>query len=93
MTGTDKKKISRRYLRLVQDKKIEYARLQPEQLVSRFSVNLNLPKSVEKMAAHIARRVKEMGLLESRSPLTIMACSIFLASQVSNFSLISLVET
>lgn len=51
--------------------------------MSRFCSNLGLPTSVQRAATHIARRAVELDLVPGRSPVSVAAASIYLASQAS----------
>ena len=49
-------------------------------LMSRFCAHLGLEASIEKLAKHIAARTKELDLAPGRSPISIAAAAIYLAS-------------
>ncbi|KAL8569596.1 Transcription initiation factor IIB [Nucella lapillus] len=51
--------------------------------MSRFCSNLGLPLSVQKAATHIARKAVEMDLVPGRSPISVAAAAIYMASQAS----------
>merc|ERR1719187_2913497 len=51
--------------------------------MSRFCSNLALPNSLQKAAMHIARRAVELDLVPSRSPISVAAAAIYMASQAS----------
>ncbi|XP_055898769.1 transcription initiation factor IIB-like isoform X1 [Biomphalaria glabrata] len=51
--------------------------------MSRFCSNLCLPASVQKAATHIARKAVEMDLVPGRSPISVAAAAIYMASQAS----------
>jgi len=51
--------------------------------MSRFCSNLGLPSSVQRAASHIARRAVELDLVPGRSPVSVAAAAIYLASQAS----------
>jgi transcription initiation factor TFIIB len=53
-----------------------------EDLLHRFCSHLGLPANVTKAAEHIALRVKEDGTLAGRSPTSIAAATIYLASNL-----------
>ncbi|GFQ73533.1 transcription initiation factor IIB [Trichonephila clavata] len=50
---------------------------------SRFCSNLGLPTSVQKGAAYIARKAVELDILPGRSPISVAAAAIYMASQAS----------
>ncbi|XP_064616587.1 transcription initiation factor IIB-like [Liolophura sinensis] len=51
--------------------------------MSRFCSNLNLPTKVQKAATYIARKAVEMDLVPGRSPISVAAAAIYMASQAS----------
>jgi len=50
--------------------------------MSRFCSNLGIPKQVQAAAAHIAKRSVDLDLVGGRSPLSLAAAAIYMASQV-----------
>ncbi|RCN43228.1 transcription factor TFIIB repeat-containing domain protein [Ancylostoma caninum] len=52
--------------------------------MSRFCGNLSLPNSIQAAATRIAKRAVEMDLVAGRSPISIAAAAIYMASQASN---------
>lgn len=51
--------------------------------MSRFCSNLGLPNMVQRAATHIARKAVEMDIVPGRSPISVAAAAIYMASQVS----------
>ncbi|XP_077986782.1 transcription initiation factor IIB-like [Glandiceps talaboti] len=51
--------------------------------MSRFCSKLGLPTHVQRAATHIARKAVEMDLVPGRSPISVAAAAIYLASQAS----------
>ena len=51
--------------------------------MSRFCSNLCLPKQVQMAATHIARLAVELDLVPGRSPISVAAAAIYMASQAS----------
>lgn len=51
--------------------------------MSRFCSNLGLPSSVQKAATYIARKASDMDLVPGRSPISVAAAAIYMASQAS----------
>ncbi|XP_035683908.1 transcription initiation factor IIB-like isoform X2 [Branchiostoma floridae] len=51
--------------------------------MSRFCSNLNLPSQVQRAATHIARKAVELDLVPGRSPISVAAAAIYMASQAS----------
>ncbi|KAG7807566.1 hypothetical protein KL921_004324 [Ogataea angusta] len=54
----------------------------PEDLVGRFCSHLGLSPQITTSAQHIARTLKELGVLEGRSPTTIAATVIYFATAI-----------
>jgi len=52
--------------------------------MSRFCSNLGLPKQVQSAAAHIAKKSVDLDLVGGRSPLSLAAAAIYMASQASD---------
>ncbi|XP_067662635.1 transcription initiation factor IIB-like [Haliotis asinina] len=52
--------------------------------MSRFCSNLQLPSSVQKGATYIARKAVDMDLVPGRSPISVAAAAIYMASQASS---------
>ena len=50
--------------------------------MSRFCSNLALSTAVQKAATHIARKAVEMDIVAGRSPISVAAAAIYMASQV-----------
>lgn len=51
--------------------------------MSRFCSNLSLPKQVQMAATYIARKAVELDLVPGRSPISVAAAAIYMASQAS----------
>jgi len=51
--------------------------------MARFCCNLNLPTTIQTAAAHIAKKSVDLDLVGGRSPLSLAAAAIYMASQVS----------
>ncbi|XP_044288145.1 transcription initiation factor IIB [Varanus komodoensis] len=51
--------------------------------MSRFCSNLGLPKQVQMAATHIARKAVDLDLVPGRSPISVAAAAIYMASQAS----------
>lgn len=50
--------------------------------MSRFCSNLGLPNMVQRAATHIARKAVEVDIVPGRSPISVAAAAIYMASQV-----------
>lgn len=53
--------------------------------MSRFCSNLGLPNMVQRAATHIARKAVEIDIVPGRSPISVAAAAIYMASQVCIF--------
>lgn len=51
--------------------------------MSRFCSNLGLPATVQRAATHIARRAVDLDIVPGRSPISVAAAAIYMASQAS----------
>ncbi|KAG1650709.1 Transcription initiation factor IIB [Nymphon striatum] len=51
--------------------------------MSRFCSNLQLPSSVQRAATHIAQKAVELDVVSGRSPISVAAAAIYMASQAS----------
>ncbi|XP_023707441.1 transcription initiation factor IIB [Cryptotermes secundus] len=51
--------------------------------MSRFCSNLGLPNMVQRAATHIARKAVELDIVPGRSPISVAAAAIYMASQAS----------
>lgn len=52
--------------------------------MSRFCSNLNLSPQIHRTASHIARKAVDLDIVPGRSPISVAAAAIFLASQLSD---------
>ena len=52
-------------------------------IINRFSF-LGLPTSVQRAASHIARKAVELDIVPGRSPISVAAAAIYMASQASD---------
>lgn len=51
--------------------------------MARFCTNLDLPMAVQRAATHIARKATEENIVAGKSPISVAAAAIFMASQVN----------
>lgn len=51
--------------------------------MSRFCCTLNLPRDVQKCATHIAKKAVDLDIVPGRSPISVAAAAIYMASQAS----------
>ncbi|ODM87419.1 Transcription initiation factor IIB [Orchesella cincta] len=82
VSQTSKKEIGRVF-KLIQAHSISPWRLLNGDVMSRFCSHLGLPNSVMKAAAAIAKTAEELGIVTGRSPLSVAAAAIYMASQAS----------
>lgn len=54
--------------------------------MSRFCSNLALPNMVQRAATHIARKAVELDIVPGRSPISVAAAAIYMASQVRSIN-------
>lgn len=52
--------------------------------MSRFCCTLNLPRDVQKGATHIAKKAVDLDIVPGRSPISVAAAAIYMASQASD---------
>ena len=50
--------------------------------MSRFCANLGLPNMVQKASTHIAKKAVDLDIVAGRSPISVAAAAIYMASQV-----------
>lgn len=55
--------------------------------MSRFCSNLGLPNMVQRAATHIAKKAVEIDIVPGRSPISVAAAAIYMASQVYSMKL------
>lgn len=55
--------------------------------MSRFCSNLGLPNMVQRAATHIAGKAVELDIVPGRSPISVAAAAIYMASQVTSFAI------
>jgi len=75
--------VGRVFKKIQKTNKLEVGVISSEDFLHRWCGKLSLPRHVQKAAAHIARKTRDMDLLSSHSPTTIAATSIYIASQAS----------
>ena len=52
--------------------------------MSRFCGTLSLPREVQKAATHIAKNAVDLDIVPGRSPISVAAAAIYMASQASD---------
>ena len=58
--------------------------IQTGDFMDRFCAALGLPREVKKAATHIAKRSVDLDIVPGRSPISVAAAAIYMASQASN---------
>jgi len=76
-----KKEIGRCFRLVVKAIELNMELITSTDFMSRFCGNLSLPKYVETAATHIARLANELDLVSGRSPISVAAAAIYMASQ------------
>ena len=59
--------------------------IKTDDFMSRFCAGLDLPKLVQRAASHIAGKALELNIVSGRSPISVAAAAIFMASQESDY--------
>ncbi|KAK2704808.1 transcription initiation factor IIB-like [Artemia franciscana] len=78
------KDIKREFKRIVSNLSITLNLNTPGDFIARFCNSLGLPYSVQISAHHIAEKAMELDIVPGRSPISVAAAAIYMASQASN---------
>ncbi|GAB6031520.1 hypothetical protein CHUAL_009289 [Chamberlinius hualienensis] len=78
-----KKEIGRCFKLILKALETSVDLIKSDDFMSRFCSNLGLPCSVQKAATHIARQAVEWDIVPGRSPISVAAAAIYMASQAS----------
>ncbi|CAB3398218.1 unnamed protein product [Caenorhabditis bovis] len=84
VSRVSKKEIGRCFKLIVKNLETNLEQITSADFMSRFCGNLHLPNSVQGAATRIAKRAVEMDLVAGRTPISIAAAAIYMASQASN---------
>lgn len=79
-----KKEIGRVFKLILKNLETNVELITTGDFMSRFCSNLGLPSSVQKAATCIAKKAVEMDLVPGRSPISVAAAAIYMASQASS---------
>ncbi|ESP00286.1 hypothetical protein LOTGIDRAFT_238621 [Lottia gigantea] len=79
-----KKEIGRVFKLIIKNHETNVELITTGDFMSRFCTNLELPMKVQKAATCIARKAVDLDLVPGRSPISVAAAAIYMASQVSN---------
>lgn len=78
-----KKEIGRCFKRILKELQTTIEVITTGDFMSRFCSNLGLPNSVQRAATHIARKAVDLDIVPGRSPISVTAAAIYMASQAS----------
>lgn len=78
-----KKEIGRSFKLIVKNLETSVDLITSGDFMSRFCSNLELPNSIQKAATYIARKAVDIDLVAGRSPISVAAAAIYMASQAS----------
>ncbi|KAF9164907.1 transcription initiation factor IIB [Actinomortierella ambigua] len=82
LTQVPKKEIGRCFKALARHLETNVQTMTSVDLMSRFCSNLNLPMEVQKAAIDLTKKAKELGTLAGKSPVSIAAACIYMASSL-----------
>lgn len=83
MSRISKKEIGRCFKLILKALETSVDLITTGDFMSRFCSNLGLPKQVQMAATYIARKAVELDLVPGRSPISVAAAAIYMASQAS----------
>lgn len=83
ITNVPKKEIGRCFKLILKALETSVDLITTGDFMSRFCSNLHLPASVQRAASHIARKAVEFDIVAGRSPISVAAAAIYMASQAS----------
>ncbi|GAM27124.1 hypothetical protein SAMD00019534_102990 [Acytostelium subglobosum LB1] len=63
--------------------KVNLQAISTEDFMTRFCVNLQLPKEIKQAAEHVSRTATELGIVAGKNPISVAAASIYMVSQLS----------
>lgn len=78
-----KKEIGRCFKLILKALKTNVDLITTGDFMSRFCSNLGLPNTVQRAATHIARKAVDLDIVPGRSPISVTAAAIYMASQAS----------
>lgn len=82
MSKISKKEIGRCFKLILKALETSVDLITTGDFMSRFCANLSLPNMVQRAATHIARKAVELDVVPGRSPISVAAAAIYMASQV-----------
>lgn len=84
VSKVSKKEIGRTFKLILKTLETKVELITTGDFMSRFCSNLSLSNSVQKAATHIANKAVDKDLVPGRSPVTVAAAAIYMASQASD---------
>jgi len=84
ISSVDKKEIGRCFKLIIQSHDTDVEIITTSDFMSRFCTNLGLPRKIEKAATCIAKKATDLDLAPGKSPLSIAAAAIYMATQASD---------
>ncbi|CAD6190009.1 unnamed protein product [Caenorhabditis auriculariae] len=84
VSHVSKKEIGRCFKLIIKSLETNLEQITSADFMSRFCANLGLANSIQSAATRIAKRAVDMDLVAGRSPISIAAAAIYLASQASS---------
>ncbi len=84
VSRVSKKEIGRCFKLILRAIETNVSLINSGDFMSRFCSNLTLPTSVQKAATYVANKAMELDLVPGRSPISVAAAAIYMASQASN---------
>lgn len=84
VSRVSKKEIGRCFKLIIKSLDMTLDLITTTDFMSRFCTNLALPNLVQRTASYIARKAVELDIVPGRSPISVAAAAIYMASQVSD---------
>ncbi|XP_075241075.1 transcription initiation factor IIB-like isoform X2 [Convolutriloba macropyga] len=85
ISNVDKTELGRTFKKVLKALESSVEIIKSGDFMARFCGNLDLPHSVRKCSEHIANKAVELNIVAGRSPVSVAAAAIYLASQASEF--------
>lgn len=84
MSTVSKKEIGRCFKLILKHHKPNVEMITTDDFMHRFCGNLSLSRQVQRAATHIAKKAVDLDVVPGRSPISVAAAAIYMASQVRN---------
>ncbi|XP_063729036.1 transcription initiation factor IIB-like [Symsagittifera roscoffensis] len=85
ISNVDKTELGRTYKKVLKALESSVEIIKSGDFMARFCGSLELPHSVRKASEHIANKAVELNIVAGRSPVSVAAAAIYLASHASDF--------